>query len=99
MGTHSAERFTARLSAALGFMLLTACSTSTEVSPVPPGHEPSQAMRVNSNLLTVTCASEPSSLVARPVSKDPLFGYQWYLKNVGQPVFADQLPCPAVAWT
>lgn len=44
--------------------------------------------------LVVTCAS--SAQPAPSDMSDPLYAYQWYLKNTGQQVFADTLPCAGV---
>lgn len=51
----------------------------------------------NRNTLIVRCADTATpSERATASDDDPLFVDQWYLKNIGQAVFADTLPCAGV---
>ncbi|MDM0088318.1 MULTISPECIES: S8 family serine peptidase [unclassified Variovorax] len=51
----------------------------------------------NRHTLDVRCADTAAPLQrATAANEDPLFTDQWYLKNIGQAVFADTLPCAGV---
>ncbi|WP_220811868.1 S8 family serine peptidase [Variovorax sp. UMC13] len=51
----------------------------------------------NRNTLAVRCAETATPVTsATDANDDPLFVDQWYLKNIGQAVFADTLPCAGV---
>ncbi len=98
-----------RLASISALMVLTACSADPDVQSAVGEQadkgadrkaiqdpKPAATLRVNGNSLLVSCSPPSARTVARPEGRDPLFGYQWYLKNVGQQVFADHLPCPGV---
>ncbi|MGU8077103.1 S8 family serine peptidase [Burkholderia pyrrocinia] len=109
---HSIAKKPKTLAILCAALLLSACrdddginttmtGTSTaETSPVDAN--PDDSKMVNDNILTVQCHDTPmsndeslSALSAVSIG-DPLYDYQWYLKNIGQRVFADTRPCSGV---
>lgn len=100
------------LAALCAVFVLSACRGDGGINATPPSDGATGATEVdantddrkavNDNILTVQCQDsiiDNNDGLSSPFivsTGDPLYGYQWYLKNVGQHVFADTRPCVGV---